>query len=114
MTALDYFELASYVVTILGFPAAILVFIWEQPRERKYALFNIRVSIFERAFLLVYEDKMDRQKHRLWISREDYMRELCRRKDLREVPPELLHGEDEDFAANIPQIAEQQNSPGLP
>lgn len=152
MTTMEWLEGASYLVTIVGLPMAILVFVWEQrreqqndeeeiyqrlsdeytnflklaldnadlhllrklgaepeltddQRERKFALFNILVSIFERAYILVYEDKMDRQTRRLWLSWEDYMREWCRRKDFREVLPELLQGEDEDFAAHIGKIA---------
>lgn len=157
MTTLEWLEAASYVVTIIGLPMAILVFAWEQRRqrqndqeeiyqrlsdeyasflklaldnadlhllrthgtepelteeqqERKYALFNILVSIFERAYILVYEDKMDRQTRRLWLSWEDYMREWCRRKDFREVLPELLKGEDEDFADHIGKIAEVEGA----
>ena len=100
MTQLEWLEAASYVVTIIGLPMAILIFVWEQrrqrqndqeeiyqrlsdeyasflklvldnadlhllrkqgadpelteeQRERKYALFNILVSIFERAYILV-------------------------------------------------------------
>ena len=78
----------------------------DDQRERKYTLFNLLVSLFERAYILVYEDKMDRQTRRLWLSWEDYMREWCRRKDFRDVLPELLRGEDEDFAAHIGRIAE--------
>lgn len=82
----------------------------EEQHERKYALFNILVSIFERAYILVYEDKMDRQTRRLWLSWEDYMREWCRRRDFREVLPDLLKGEDEDFADHIGKIAEVEAS----
>lgn len=155
MTTMEWLEGASYLVTIVGLPMAILVFVWEQrreqqndeeeiyqrlsdeytnflklaldnadlhllrkhgtepeltddQRERKYALLNILVSIFERAYILVYEDKMDRQTRRLWLSWEDYMREWCRRKDFREVLPELLQGEDEDFAAHIDRVAREE------
>lgn len=161
MTTLEWLEAASYVVTIVGLPMAILVFAWEQrrqrqndqeeiyqrlsdeyasflklaldnadlhllrtqgaaselteeQRERKYALFNILVSIFERAYILVYEDEMDRQTRRLWLSWEDYMREWCRRKDFREVLPELLRGEDEDFAAHIGNIVEVEAAKSQP
>ena len=161
MTQLEWLEAASYVVTIIGLPMAILIFVWEQrrqrqndqeeiyqrlsdeyasflklvldnadlhllrkqgadpelteeQRERKYALFNILVSIFERAYILVYEDKMDRQTGRLWLSWEDYMREWCRRKDFREVLPELLTGEDQDFAAHIGEIAEVEAAKSQP
>jgi len=64
----------------------------EEQKERKLTLFNILVSLFERAYLLVYEDRMDKQTRRLWRSWEDYMREWCRRKDFRATLPELLQG----------------------
>ncbi len=77
----------------------------EEQEERRLAIFNILISLFERAYLLVYEEKMDRQARRLWQSWEDYMREWCRRPDFRKLLPELLEGEDEDFAAYIRRIA---------
>ena len=155
MTWLQWTEALSYIVTIFGLPMAILVFMYEQRRdrqgeeeelyqrlsdeytgflklvlgnpdlqllrkaapdqpltdeqqERKLAIFNILVSIFERAHLLVFEERMDRQTQRLWRSWEDYMREWCRRKDFREALPELLEGEDEDFQTHIRKIAEAE------
>ena len=152
MTWLQWAEALSYIVTVFGLPMAILVFMYEQRRqrqgdeeelyqrlsdeytaflklvlanpdlqllrkqartepltdeqsERKFVIFNILVSLFERAYLLVYEDKMDKQTKRLWLSWEDYMREWCRRKDFCEALPELLQGEDEDFQAHIQKIA---------
>lgn len=152
MTWFEWAEALSYVVTIFGLPLAILVFIYEQRRERKNeeeeiyqrlsdeyteflklvldnpdlqllrkkynpepltdeqierkaALFNILISLFERAYLLVYEEDMDKQTRRLWQSWEDYMRDWCRRPDFREALPELLEGEDEDFGALIRRIA---------
>lgn len=155
MTWFEWAEALSYVVTIFGLPLAILVFMFEQRRqrqneeeeiyqrlsdeytgflklvlanpdlqllrkqathealtdeqnERKLAIFNILVSLFERAYLLVFEEKMDRQTQRLWLSWEDYMREWCRRKDFRDALPELLGGEDEDFRAHILKIAEAE------
>lgn len=76
--------------------------------ERKLALFSILISLFERAYILVYEPDMDKQSRRLWQSWEDYMREWCRRQDFREALPELLGGEDEDFQAHICRIAESE------
>ena len=152
MTWLQWAEALSYIVTVFGLPLAILVFLYEQRRERrneqeeiyqrlsdeyssflklvlgnpdlqllrkgaldqpltdeqnerKLAIFNILVSLFERSYLLVFEEKMDRQTHRLWLSWEDYMREWCRRKDFREALPGLLQGEDEDFQTHIRKIA---------
>ena len=148
-------ELLSYIVTVVGLPFAIAVFIWErrrerqqedeeiyqrladeytdfmklvlenadlrllqrvgtatelspEQRERRFALFNVLVSLFERAFLLVYEPKMDRQTRRMWQSWEDFMREWCKRPEFRELLPELLQGEDEEFAARIRCIAAEE------
>ncbi len=88
----------------------------EEQMERKSAIFNILISIFERAYILVYEERMNRQTQRLWLSWEDYMREWCRRPDFREALPELLKGEDEDFRKHIEAMArceagQQQASP---
>jgi hypothetical protein len=154
LTWFEWAELLSYVVTVIGLPMAILVFIFEQRKERrgddeeiyqrlsdeyvsfqklvldnadlgllrkdgaqaglteeqqerKRAIFNILVSLFERAYILVYDEKMDRQTRRLWQSWADYMREWCRRQDFRAVLPELLQGEDEEFTAHIQRIADE-------
>lgn len=158
MTWLQLFELLSYLVTIVGLPFAIGVFVIEQRRERqneeeeiyqrlsdeytkflklaldnadlqllrkqggeidlteeqkerKAAIFGILISIFERAYLLVYEEKMDKQTRRMWLSWEDYMREWCRRADFRAALPGLLQGEDEDFSALIRRIAQEEAPP---
>ena len=81
----------------------------EEQQERRLALFGILVSIFERAYILVYEERMNKQTRRLWSSWEDYMREWCRRSDFRAALPELLEGEDPDFRAHIGKIATQSN-----
>jgi hypothetical protein len=148
-------EMWSYVVTVIGLPFAIGVFIWEQRKERanedeevyqrlsdeyaeflklvlqnpdlhltaarvheltegqqerKLVLLDILVSLFERAYLLVYEEDMASQQQRLWKSWEDYMREWCRREDFRVLLPQLLRGEDPDFAAYIRRLAAEQTS----
>lgn len=157
-TLFELLEFLSYLVTVVGLPFAIIVFIWEKRRERqneeeeifqrltdeymdflkllldnadlqmlrrsavelelnaeqqerKFALFGILISIFERAYMLVYEDKMDRQTRRLWQSWEDYMSEWCRRADFREALPGLLQGEDEDFQRYITRLAAEEAGP---
>jgi hypothetical protein len=82
----------------------------EEQMERKLALFGILVSIFERAYILVFEERMNKQTRRLWSSWEDYMREWCRRPDFRQALPELLEGEDPDFRAHIERIAQSAAS----
>ena len=153
MDARETWELLSYVVTVVGLPLAIFVFIFEQRKERdneeeeiyqrlsdeyreflklvldnsdlqllrreggpttltaeqserRQAIFGILISLFERAYLLVYEEKMDKKARRLWQSWEDYMREWLRRADFRAALPELLEGEDPEFTGYIRKLAE--------
>src|SRR5476651_1961609 len=40
----------------------------EEQKERRDAIFGILVSLFERAYLLVYENRMARQEQRRWKS----------------------------------------------
>lgn len=155
MNTLEWWELASYVVTVVGLPLAIGVFIYEQRKERqneeeeiyqrlsdeyadflklvldnadlqllrrggenaelsdeqterKHALFEILIALFERAYILVYEEPMDKETRRLWQSWEDYMRQWCRRSDFRDELPGLLEGEDEGFMHSIMKISEEE------
>jgi hypothetical protein len=157
MTPLEMLEALSYVVTIIGLPFAIVVFIKEQRKERenddeerylqlsdeyskflrlvldnadlhlmtqteperpfnsdqierRNILFEVLISIFERAYILVYEEQMSRQATRLWQTWADYMRDWCRRPDFRELLPLLLQGEDPEFQAYILKIATEETS----
>ncbi len=143
----DLWEFLSFVVTVIGLPLAILVFIYEQRKERdnedeevyqllsdnyqdflKVALdntdlglfssgptpalteqqkermiiiFSMLVSLFERAYLLLYSDKLTEKQLRRWRSWEDYMREWMQRDDFRACLPSLLRGEDPAFVDYI-------------
>lgn len=143
----DNWELLSFIVTVIGLPLAILVFIYEQRKERdnedeevyqllsdnyqdflKVALdntdlglfssgptpalteqqkermiiiFSMLVSLFERAYLLLYSDKLTEKQLRRWRSWEDYMREWMQRDDFRSCLPSLLRGEDPAFVRYI-------------
>lgn len=79
----------------------------EEQRERMLIIFSMLVSLFERAYLLLYEDDMNPRQLRLWQSWEDYMREWCQRADFRVVLPELLRGENAEFAAYLGALARQ-------
>jgi len=158
-TFMEWLEALSYIATIVGIPIAILVFAFEQRRdrlndeeelyqrlsdeyaeflklvldnadlqmlrrgqaarefteeeqERRLVLFELLVSLFERAYILVYENPMPRQQARLWQSWEDYMRERCRRSHFRSQLEHLLEGEDPDFAAHIRAIAKVESQRG--
>jgi ribosomal protein S18 acetylase RimI-like enzyme len=84
----------------------------EEQRERRLAIFGILVSLFENAYLVVYDDADDSKGRRLWQSWEDYMREWLRRSDFRDALPVLLEGEDEAFTAYIQALARHEAARG--
>jgi hypothetical protein len=155
MSVLEWFELSSYLITVVGLPFAIWVFLREQSkereneeeegwqqlsdaynaflklvlehpdlklrtetctpdlndeqRERMRVIFEMLVSLFERAYILLYDDEeMPGRQSRRWHSWEDYMREWCRRKDFADQLPDLLRGEDPSFAVYIKRLAEEE------
>lgn len=80
-----------------------------EQEERKLVLFEILISLFERAYLLAYDPDMRGKRLRRWMSWEDYMREWCMREDFRQHLPRLLVGEDADFVTHITRIAQEQS-----
>lgn len=150
----DLWEVASFVVTTLGLPVAILFFAWEQRKERNneeeeayqllsnayneflkvvlanpdlqlrsheplvepspeqkermLVIFDMLVSLFERAYLVAYHPRMGETEARRWNSWDDYMREWCRREDFHNALPHLLRGEDPAFQDYIRRIAEEE------
>jgi hypothetical protein len=149
---LQAWELASYVVTVIGLPYAITLLAYDnwkerqqedeelyqklaeeyakfnnlliknadlqlmtghvpdgslsaEQKERKSIIFDMLVALFERAYILVYEEKMDRQTKRLWATWEDYIQVWCRREDFRAALPGLLVGEDPGFSTYIQKAA---------
>ena len=153
----EAWELASYVVTALGLPMAILFFVFEQrkerdneeeaqyqqlsdayndflkvvlahsdlqlrsreplenptaqQRERMLVIFDMLISLFERAYLVAYRPVMGETEARRWNSWDDYMREWCRRQDFHDVLPSLLSGEDPEFQQYIRRVAEEERGP---
>lgn len=76
-----------------------------EQKERKKIIFDMLVALFERAYILVYEDKMDKQTKRLWATWEDYIGQWCKRDDFRAALPLLLVGEDPDFVSYMKKSA---------
>jgi len=149
--SLESWEMWSYIVTVIGLPLAIIVFLYEQrkernneedavyqllsdnyqdflkvtldnpdlrlfstektpqlseeQRERMLIIFSMLISLFERAYLLLYERHMTSKQQRRWRSWEDYMHEWCQREDFRATLPALLHGEDPDFVDYLRSLA---------
>ena len=149
---MSWLEALSYLVTILGFSTAILVFIYEHRRrldneenelhrhlseeydnflrlvldnadllllrasnipptlseeqlERREIIYRMLVSLFEKAYIILYSENMKPDAKRRWMSWEDDMTEWCRKKEFVTLLPELLEGEDDAFSRHILAIA---------
>ncbi|RJF99850.1 hypothetical protein D3871_00580 [Noviherbaspirillum saxi] len=151
----DFWETASFVVTVFGLPFAIFLFLFEQrkerdaedeeayqmlqnaysdflnivlnnpdlqlrsatmsqnltdeQRERTLIIYEMLIALFERAYIVSYEDDLKGVALRRWNSWDDYMREWCRREDFYYLLPQLLRGEDPDFAAYIRGVADEEH-----
>ena len=76
-----------------------------EQEERMLVIFDMLMSLFERAFLVAYQDNMSPADQRRWNSWDDYMREWCRREDFANALPALLSGEDPEFQAYLEKVA---------
>jgi hypothetical protein len=156
----DAWEIASYVVTVIGLPLAIGLFLYQQrreraneenevyqllsnayndflkvvidnadlhlrsntptpdltpeQRERMLAIFDMLISLLERAYLTAWSPRMTPTEARRWNSWEDFMREWIRRDDFYQRLPELLRGEDPQFADHMRALAQQERGVPLP
>jgi hypothetical protein len=154
---LETWELLSYIVTVIGLPLAILVFVLQQRKERinevllvyeslsdnylrflrvalqnadlhlfstertpeltagqherMMVIFSMLMSLFERAYLLIYDENASGMQLRHWNSWRDYMREWCARADFREELDTLLVGEDKEFGRYLRKLAESTGAP---
>ena len=79
--------------------------------ERMLVIFDMLISLFERAYLVAYKPDMSETERRRWNSWDDYMREWCRREDFHNALPLLLRGEDPEFQDYIRRIAEEERGP---
>ena len=77
----------------------------EEQQERMLIIFSMLISLFERAYLLLHEERMSPKRRKRWLSWEDYIREWCQRADFRALLPTLLRGEDEEFVAYVRSLA---------
>jgi hypothetical protein len=80
-----------------------------EQRERMLVIFDMLISLFERAYLVVWKPTMTAEEQRRWNSWDDYMREWCQREDFALALPQLLRGEDPAFQAYIRRVAQEQD-----
>ena len=76
----------------------------DQQKERELIIFTMLVALFERAYLLLYEDDMSPKQARRWNSWEDFILEWCQKPRFRSSLPLLLRGEDPDFARYVEKL----------
>lgn len=152
---LETWELLSYVVTVVGLPLAISVFLFEQrkereneeeevyqllsdnyqdflkvalenpdlrlfseeptdlneeQRERQVIIFAMLTSLFERAYLLLFEESMSPKQARRWNSWEDYIQEWCNKPNFLASLPKLLRGEDPSFICYVETLVASAKS----
>lgn len=79
-----------------------------EQKERMLVIFDMLISLFERAYLIAYKPNMESTERRRWNSWDDYMRDWCRREDFQRALPLFLTGEDPDFVDYICRLAEQE------
>jgi hypothetical protein len=79
-----------------------------EQKERMLVIFDMLMSLFERAYLVAYKPKMSDTEARRWNSWDDYMREWCRREDFHNALPQLLRGEDPEFQSYLRRIAQEE------
>ena len=96
----------------LGLPA--LANPTPEQNERMLTIFDMLISLFERAFLVAYKTEMTPTEQRRWNSWDDSIREWCRRDDFHNALPALLRGEDPEFTAYVRRVAaEERGTPVL-
>jgi hypothetical protein len=84
-----------------------------EQNERMLVVFDMLISLFERAYLVAYKEDMALTEKRRWNSWDDYMREWCRRDDFYNALPLLLRGEDPDFQTYIKRVAQDERGTPL-
>lgn len=79
-----------------------------EQRERMFIIFDMLVSLFERAYIVAWQPQMSPTAQRRWNSWDDTMREWCRREDFANALPTLLRGEDAGFQHYISRVAAEE------
>ena len=150
----DAWEYASFVVTTLALPLAIIFFALEQRKERNnedeeayqllsdayndflkvvlanpdlhlrtneplpsptreqnertMIIYDMLISLFERAYIVAWSERMSEVEARRWNSWDDYIREWCKRENFFNALPLLLRGEDPGFQQYILRVAREE------
>ncbi|HXF46243.1 MAG TPA: hypothetical protein VNK91_09005 [Burkholderiaceae bacterium] len=79
-----------------------------EQRERMLIIFDMLMTLFERAYLTAWQPDMTERQRRRWAVWEDFMREWLRRDDFYANFERLLIGEDPDFVVYIRRLAAEE------
>lgn len=74
-----------------------------EDRRRQNIMYEMLVSVFERAFILLYGEK-DPTYLRMWNSWNDYIQFWSARPNFREALPVLMLGEDPEFVSFMSRV----------
>ena len=147
---LEFWEMLSYVVTVLGLPAAIFLYFKDNSKERlaeqqeidgqlkeeyndildnliehpeldrhdkplsgdqalqQARIYQKLIGCFETSFIRLY-DRPERELQRMWYSWQDIIDEWLRQPNFAQALPQLLVGEDENFAIYMEQRLEAKD-----
>ena len=147
---LEFWEMLSYVVTVLGLPAAIFLYFKDNSKERlaeqqeidgqlkeeyndildnliehpaldrhdkplsgdqalqQARIYQKLIGCFETSFIRLY-DRPERDLQRMWYSWQDIIDEWLRQPNFAQALPQLLVGEDENFAIYMEQRLEAKD-----
>jgi hypothetical protein len=103
----DFLKVALANPDLKLFSAGRAIALNAEQKERQVIIFNMLLSLFERAYLLLYDERMSPKQARRWNSWEDYILEWCRRPDFRASLPGLLQGEDPSFVRYVERLHAQ-------
>jgi hypothetical protein len=79
-------------------------------KRKRLLIYSMLITLFERAYILLYEGKSKAARVRRWQGWEDYIREWCSRPDFRAHLKDSLKNDDKRLAQLINQIiAENPN-----
>ncbi len=75
-----------------------------ETQRRQYILYEMLISLFERAFILLESEK-DPAYQRMWNSWVDYIQSWLDKPNFVAALPALMKGEDPDFVAYVAKLS---------
>jgi hypothetical protein len=74
-------------------------------QQKKFVYYEMLIALFERAYILLFEDGATGNTLRRWLSWEDYIKWWLKKPDFKAYLVDALEGEDPDFAEYVLSLA---------